>query len=74
MDIALQLEAEAEEYDRVQKNAPEADEMAMDRMDFIQPGVRKQIEEGKICEECGMPMHHENGCVVCKNCGFSKCG
>lgn len=26
------------------------------------------------CPECGKPVEHEGGCVVCRNCGFSKCG
>ncbi len=26
------------------------------------------------CPECGGMMEHEGGCVVCKTCGFSKCG
>ncbi|MCR4435967.1 MAG: vitamin B12-dependent ribonucleotide reductase [Clostridiales bacterium] len=26
------------------------------------------------CPECGRPVEHEGGCVVCRNCGFSKCG
>ncbi len=28
----------------------------------------------KFCPECGSPINHEGGCVVCKNCGYSKCG
>lgn len=28
----------------------------------------------KYCPECGSKMEHEGGCVVCRNCGFSKCG
>ena len=28
----------------------------------------------KFCPECGMKVAHEGGCVVCRNCGFSKCG
>ncbi|SNX54322.1 vitamin B12-dependent ribonucleotide reductase [Thermoanaerobacterium sp. RBIITD] len=27
-----------------------------------------------ICPECGNKIEHEGGCVVCKNCGYSKCG
>jgi len=27
-----------------------------------------------ICPECGKPVEHEGGCVVCRDCGFSKCG
>jgi ribonucleoside-diphosphate reductase alpha chain len=26
------------------------------------------------CPECGKPLEHEGGCVICRNCGFSKCG
>lgn len=29
---------------------------------------------GTPCSECGMPMEHEGGCVICRNCGYSKCG
>lgn len=26
------------------------------------------------CPECGHEMEHEGGCVICRSCGFSKCG
>ena len=26
------------------------------------------------CPECGGVVEHEGGCVICRNCGFSKCG
>lgn len=26
------------------------------------------------CPECGKPLEHEGGCVICRHCGFSKCG
>ncbi len=25
------------------------------------------------CPECDLPLFYQEGCVVCKNCGFSKC-
>lgn len=28
----------------------------------------------KDCPECGSKLQHEGGCVICMNCGFSKCG
>lgn len=33
-------------------------------------------QAGKInfCPECGKQISHEGGCVVCRNCGYSKCG
>lgn len=27
-----------------------------------------------VCPECGNVVEHEGGCVICRNCGFSKCG
>jgi ribonucleoside-diphosphate reductase alpha chain len=28
----------------------------------------------KYCPECGSVVEHEGGCVICRNCGYSKCG
>ena len=28
----------------------------------------------KFCNECGSKLEHEGGCVMCRNCGYSKCG
>jgi ribonucleoside-diphosphate reductase alpha chain len=28
----------------------------------------------KYCPECNTEVEHEGGCMVCRNCGFSKCG
>jgi len=34
------------------------------------------LEENKtsLCPECGAKVEHEGGCVVCRACGYSKCG
>lgn len=34
------------------------------------------LEENKtsLCPECGAKVEHEGGCVVCRSCGYSKCG
>ena len=26
------------------------------------------------CPDCGSTVEHESGCVVCRSCGYSKCG
>ena len=26
------------------------------------------------CPDCGMKVEHEGGCMICRSCGFSKCG
>jgi len=35
---------------------------------------RVDTESQAVCPECGKLVEHEGGCVVCRNCGFSKCG
>lgn len=40
-------------------------------------GLTKKAQAGvavdNACPECGTPIIHESGCVVCTNCGYSKC-
>lgn len=31
-------------------------------------------EDMGTCPECGNRLEHESGCVVCRSCGYSKCG
>lgn len=28
----------------------------------------------RFCPECGTPLEHEGGCVMCRQCGYSRCG
>jgi len=35
---------------------------------------RANVAPENACPECGMPINHESGCVVCTHCGYSKCG
>jgi ribonucleoside-diphosphate reductase alpha chain len=36
--------------------------------------TRATVAGENACPECGMPINHESGCVVCTHCGYSKCG
>lgn len=38
------------------------------------PVIPASASEIHRCPECGSPVEHEGGCVICRNCGFSKCG
>ena len=33
-----------------------------------------EIDNGAKCPECGSDLIQEGGCVICKSCGWSKCG
>jgi ribonucleoside-diphosphate reductase alpha chain len=52
---------------------------------YAQPIAGEEISEIVCCEnpeksaaqpcpECGAQMEHEGGCVICRACGYSKCG
>ncbi|MEZ4508317.1 MAG: TSCPD domain-containing protein [Eubacteriales bacterium] len=36
--------------------------------------VPANAAEVYVCPECGGKVEHEGGCVICRACGFSKCG
>jgi ribonucleoside-diphosphate reductase alpha chain len=40
----------------------------------ISKKVKDAVAVDQACPECGMPVNHESGCVVCTHCGYSKCG
>lgn len=33
-----------------------------------------EVDNGAKCPECGSELLQEGGCVICKSCGWSKCG
>jgi len=36
--------------------------------------IKKPETTFSKCPECGKKIEHEGGCLVCRECGFSKCG
>lgn len=38
------------------------------------PALSKVVMAIGACPDCGGAVEHESGCVVCRDCGFSKCG
>lgn len=43
----------------------------------ISIGIDQSLEDGNMmryCPECGAEVEHEGGCVICRSCGYSKCG
>ena len=37
-------------------------------------GYETEKSAGQPCPECASEMEHEGGCVICRACGYSKCG
>ncbi len=35
---------------------------------------KEASESSRQCPECGKSIEHEGGCVICRHCGYSKCG
>lgn len=38
------------------------------------PTFNPEADNGTKCPECGSELIQEGGCVICKSCGWSKCG
>jgi ribonucleoside-diphosphate reductase alpha chain len=63
-----------------QETAPEAVKSSVDerekpsREKATEKIVRTGVATENACPECGRPINHESGCVVCTQCGYSKCG
>lgn len=32
------------------------------------------VSSDTVCPECGAELHYEGGCILCSECGWSKCG
>ncbi|KPU26524.1 ribonucleotide-diphosphate reductase subunit alpha [Caloranaerobacter sp. TR13] len=67
-DIALEIEQEATKIDEpIYTNSQKIDS-AMGEISV------SSEENSGICPECGSKVEHEGGCMVCRSCGYSKCG
>ena len=38
------------------------------------PSFNPEADNGAKCPECGSELIQEGGCVICKSCGWSRCG
>lgn len=45
----------------------------------VERALKKYVPDGteaagEVCENCGSPVLYQEGCLICKTCGTSKCG
>lgn len=42
--------------------------------EFCANPEKGESSSAALCPECGKPVEHEGGCMICRHCGYSKCG
>jgi len=56
--------------DNFKKMPPIFKEKASQKQDLMEDNQ----DPSSACPECGSVLEHDSGCVICKSCGYSKCG
>ena len=57
-------------------NPPQIEEKKTEKSSLIPPndnGIDTTIKNAVTCPDCGAAVAHENSCLMCKHCGWSKC-
>ena len=70
--IARVLEKRAVDQEEIVKTEPEPANEAKEKLAV---GVTKRNSNNVVgvCVECGFALRHQEGCLVCDACGYSKC-
>jgi ribonucleoside-diphosphate reductase alpha chain len=50
-----------------------SDEARGAHFNMVEPGNGVPSKTMTTCPECGLTISHEGGCLLCHNCGYSKC-
>lgn len=58
----------------INNQSKKTDPLLSDSIDLNEPEDKKDNVNEPVCPECGAKVEHEGGCVMCRSCGYSKCG
>lgn len=62
----------ADDVDVLETSSTTIEEIPTPKANNVQNA--SDLKFAKECPECGATLEHEGGCVMCRNCGWSKCG
>jgi len=82
--IGKALETHMEAYKKDQESSPSqsfgmvegedtAEETPGAHFGMVEPSNGTGPKKMETCPECGLTISHEGGCLLCHNCGYSKC-
>ncbi len=57
-------------------HTPQIEEKKTEKSNLVPPngsGLDTSIKNAVTCPDCGAAVAHENSCLMCKHCGWSKC-
>jgi ribonucleoside-diphosphate reductase alpha chain len=74
--IARVISKVAKEHDftRTKADKPVTAEKEVLEQEVMRAACSEAPQLNGNCPECGATMEHEGGCVICRACGYSKCG
>jgi len=50
------------------------DQLALEATAVTVKAETEYVPSGMGCPECGSLLHHAEGCLICRSCGYTKCG
>ena len=80
-DGIAKIMAKVSKFQQGEINTVEAEQVTSKTVKPVKVAVPKPShfidttsEKTNFCPECGETVEHEGGCVMCRNCGWGKCG
>jgi ribonucleoside-diphosphate reductase alpha chain len=66
-------QANSEQTFGMAESSEAADEEQGAHFNMVETSNGSSPKTMETCPECGLTISHEGGCLLCHNCGYSKC-